>query len=77
LSGDQDPVGNFGKDVKRLYDTYMNIGITDVTLNIYKDDRHEILNELDKENIYEDILKWIYEKIRTTIDILPNFPTSF
>ncbi|HAS92013.1 MAG TPA: alpha/beta hydrolase, partial [Clostridiales bacterium] len=36
--------------------------LTDVTIKLYKDDRHEILNELDKENTYEDILKWIYEK---------------
>lgn len=36
--------------------------LADVTIKLFKDDRHEILNELDKENIYEDILKWIYEK---------------
>lgn len=63
LSGEQDPVGNFGKDVKRLYDSYINSNITDVSIKLYNDDRHEILNELDKENIYEDILNWIYEKI--------------
>ena len=61
LSGEQDPVGNFGKDVKRLYDSFKK-ELTDVTIKLYKDDRHEILNEVDKENIYEDILKWIYEK---------------
>jgi len=75
LSGEQDPVGNFGKDVKRLYENF-NTKMTDVTIKLYKDDRHEILNELDKENIYEDILNWIKEKI-AKIDILPNNPTNF
>jgi alpha-beta hydrolase superfamily lysophospholipase len=75
LSGDRDPVGNFGRDVKKLYEGYKT-KLTDVTIKLYKDDRHEILNELDKEIIYEDILNWIHEKIRK-FDILPNNPTNF
>ena len=63
LSGDKDPVGNMGMDVKRLYDACMEAGLADVAMKLYKDDRHEILNELDKENIYEDILNWIYDRI--------------
>lgn len=63
LSGDKDPVGNMGTDVKRLYDACMEAGLADVAMKLYKDDRHEILNELDKENIYEDILNWIYDRI--------------
>jgi alpha-beta hydrolase superfamily lysophospholipase len=75
LSGEHDPVGNMGKDVKRLYDSYKK-ELTDVTIKLYKDDRHEILNELDKENIYEDILNWICEKT-AKIYKLPKFPTNF
>jgi alpha-beta hydrolase superfamily lysophospholipase len=37
--------------------------MTDVTCKLYKDDRHEILNESDKETIYRDILMWIRERI--------------
>lgn len=62
LSGDMDPVGNFGKDVKRLYDLHKT-EMTDVTFKLYKDDRHEILNELDKETVYRDIFEWIGERI--------------
>jgi alpha-beta hydrolase superfamily lysophospholipase len=62
LSGDKDPVGNFGRDVRRLYDLH-KIKMTDVTCKLYKDDRHEILNESDKETIYRDILMWIRERI--------------
>lgn len=75
LSGKLDPVGNMGKDVKRLYDVYKK-ELTDVTIKLYKDDRHEILNELDKENIYEDIINWIYDKT-AKINKIPNFPTNF
>ncbi len=58
LSGEQDPVGDFGKDVKKLYDLYKT-KMTHVTIKLYKDHRHEILNELDKEKVYWDMLRWI------------------
>ena len=76
LSGGQDPVGNFGKDVRKLYDAY-KIRVTDVTINLYNDDRHEILNELDKENVYEDILNWIYDKISNRIWQITKFSNKF
>lgn len=62
LAGNKDPVGNFGKDVEKLYYIYKR-KLTDVTMKLYRDNRHEILNELDRETIYEDILSWIQEKI--------------
>ncbi len=58
-SGQDDPVGNFGKSVRTLAKTYKACGITDVKLKLYKNDRHEILNELDRETVYQDMLSWI------------------
>ena len=31
----------------------------DVEIKLYPDDRHEILNELDKDQVYQDILTWL------------------
>lgn len=61
LSGEMDPVGNFGKDVSKAFDIYKNLGMKNITMKLYKGDRHEILNELDREQVYEDILLWIQE----------------
>lgn len=58
-SGEMDPVGNYGKDPKLVYDSYIKMGMNDVTLKLYPDDRHEILNELDKEQVFADILAWL------------------
>lgn len=58
-SGQDDPVGNFGKSVENLYKFYQKSGCKDVTLKLYPGDRHEILNELDRENVYQDILSWM------------------
>ena len=30
-------------------------------MKLYENDRHEILNELDRQDVYEDILKWFEE----------------
>lgn len=59
LSGEKDPVGGFGRDVLRLCDDFKRMGMKDVECRLYKDDRHEIINELDRKTVYEDIVNWI------------------
>lgn len=59
LSGTDDPVGGFGKMVEKAYASYRKAGINDVRMKLYEGMRHEILNELGKEEVYEDILAWI------------------
>lgn len=59
VAGEQDPVGGFGKDVDKVYNRYKNCGIKDVTLKLYPDDRHEILNETDRDQVYSDIFEWL------------------
>jgi alpha-beta hydrolase superfamily lysophospholipase len=39
------------------------MGMNDVTLQLYPEDRHEILNELDRGKVYEDILAWMVSKL--------------
>lgn len=62
VAGADDPVGNFGKSVKNVSEIYKNFGIKDVELKLYETDRHEILNELDRETVYEDLLNWMERK---------------
>lgn len=59
VSGEDDPVGNYGAGVKAAYETYVQAGIKEVTMKLYPSDRHEILNELDREKVYEDIYGWL------------------
>ena len=59
VSGKDDPVGGFGKGVVRVYNTYEALGLLDITWKLYETDRHEILNELDRQQVYEDIYHWI------------------
>ena len=63
VAGADDPVGDFGKGVQRIFEKYKAAGIQDVEIKLYKDDRHEILNETDREVVYEDLYSWIIRRI--------------
>lgn len=63
VSGEDDPVGNFGKAPKLVYQSFKEIGMKDVSLKLYPSDRHEILNELDKLDVYQDIYHFLEAKI--------------
>lgn len=60
-SGDADPVGNYGKGVLRVYESLRAVGCT-ASLRLYEGARHEILNEINRDEVYADILEWL-EKI--------------
>lgn len=59
ISGDMDPVGDYGKGVKKVYKLYSNAGIVDVTLKLIPDARHELLNETNRREVYDIISKWL------------------
>ena len=59
ISGDRDPVGNFGKGPKEVYANYVKAGVTDIEIRLFEDDRHEILNELDRSTVYDYIYEWL------------------
>ena len=62
ISGAQDPVGGFGKDVEKVYRMYRDAGIKDVSLKLCENDRHEVLNEQDRQQVYEYIWSWMEER---------------
>lgn len=63
ISGDKDPIGKNSKGVLRLRDRYIKLGVKDVTCKLYKGGRHELLNEINKEEVFEDVICWLNNKI--------------
>ena len=63
VSGTDDPVGSYGKGVEEVSRGLKKSGHADVTLKLYPHCRHEILNERNKEEIYQDIFNWAGRKI--------------
>lgn len=59
VSGDRDPVGAFGKGVRRVEGMLRKVDRQDLTCRLYEGCRHEILNELNRQEIYEDLRDWM------------------
>ena len=63
IAGDKDPVGENGKGVRRVYEMFRSLGMKDVSIKLYPDCRHEILNELNKDEVMADVLAWLQSKL--------------
>ena len=63
LAGGDDPVGNYGKGIHTCAKAFQKAGMEDVSVKIYPLFRHEILNEINKENVYQDVIRWLNTRI--------------
>ena len=61
FSGDHDPVGQMGKGVRRVAEDFRRAGMNDVTVRLYPDGRHEMLNELNRAEVVRDLTVWLEE----------------
>ncbi len=59
VSGREDPVGNYGKGVKKVFETYQQHGVKNITLKLYDGARHEPLNEMNRYEVYEMIYTYL------------------
>ena len=53
------PVGGMAKGVLRCIDAFKRSGMKDITIKLYPEGRHEMLNERNKAEVYQDILDWL------------------
>jgi len=73
-SGAEDPVGNWGEGVRKAYMAYLENSPCKVDIRLYDDDRHEILNETDREDVFKDLRAFFDNCIRgyeETYGVLP------
>ena len=63
MSGKEDPVGDYGEGVEHAYKAFCDAGCTDVKMKLYPGGRHEMLNEINRDEVYRDILTWINSKL--------------
>ena len=61
VSGDKDPVGSNGKGVRQSYEAFRAVGMQDVRIKLYPDARHEMHNEINREELYQDVLAFLDE----------------
>lgn len=59
LSGDMDPVGDSGNGVLEVYHNFIKTGHTNTNIKLYPYLRHELLNEIKREEVQQDMMDWI------------------
>ena len=64
ISGTDDPVGDYSKGVEKAYDDMCKASIKDVDIMLYHGGRHEMLNEIIRDSVYEDVYNWIKKHIK-------------
>jgi alpha-beta hydrolase superfamily lysophospholipase len=59
FSGALDPVGGKGRGVRWLLEAYRRAGLRDVTHRLYPEGRHEMLNEINRDEVQRDLIDWL------------------
>lgn len=59
LSGAMDPVGGCGRGVRAAFRSFQRAGMRDVSLHLYPQLRHEILNEACRGDVDQDLCRWL------------------
>lgn len=60
FSGEMDPVGGYGKGPRQVYGWLKASGVRDLSLKLYPDARHELHNELNRDEFVADVVAWCH-----------------
>lgn len=63
ISGMEDPLGGYSRKVLEVYNRFVEMGMKDLDIYLYRDDRHEILQETDRDKVFSDVLCWMEERV--------------
>ena len=63
MSGTMDPVGNYGEGVRQVFGGLVASGVENLDIKMYEDARHELFNEINREECFEDLYEWLTEII--------------
>ena len=55
VSGAEDPIGDYGRGVKKVFRRLKEAGVEKTTLRLYEGGRHEILNELNRDEVFREL----------------------
>lgn len=66
MSGEDDPVGAFGKGPRHVYKNLLIAGVEDVSLKMYGGARHELFKETNRQEVFEDLTAWLKSVVEKT-----------
>lgn len=63
ISGDHDPVGGYGKQITKYFSLLQTLGFKSVNCTLYSEGRHELFNEINREEIMRDVKDWVNKQL--------------
>ncbi len=63
FGGDSDPVGSLGSGIPKVADQFRAAGLRDVTVKLYPGGRHEMFNEINRTEVYQDLIAWLDQHV--------------
>lgn len=63
VSGDMDPFGDYGRGVPSLFELYRSSGLVNAEYRLYPGGRHEMLREINRKEVFDDILSWLDRQV--------------
>lgn len=72
ISGKDDAVGNFGKDIAKYISLLNKLGIQNVSLKLYDGMRHDIFHEEDRYKVFDDIYGWLHQNLLRSVPIMED-----
>ncbi len=64
ISGEEDPIGQMGKGVRKVARELLRAGMRDLSIRLYAGARHELFHEINREEVYQDLIAWLDMKNR-------------
>ncbi|MNE48292.1 hypothetical protein D3C80_1427470 [compost metagenome] len=69
FAGGSDPVGLYGEGVRRLILRYEQLGFRDVEFKLYPEGRHEMLNEINRNEVTFDTINWLERHLPLSAEV--------
>jgi alpha-beta hydrolase superfamily lysophospholipase len=63
ISGEADPVGKYGQGIRQFVGQMKNHNINNIDLKLYPEARHELLNEINRDEVMQDIAEWLHKRL--------------
>ena len=63
IAGDGDPVGDYGKGVRKVWAMLGDAGVKDLTCQIFEGGRHELHNETNREEVFDYVYGWLMDRL--------------
>lgn len=68
LAGSDDPVGRQGEAPAQIVQLYREAGLVDVTVTVFQGARHEVFNEINRDEVVDRLLSWLDEHLEAVAD---------